>query len=87
MITRGIPKFPTLEQVKEGIDNIMKEGWNNIKYENDPDKYRQQFDKYFIDKIGLLPYIVQQMKGSEFQWPVYRMRRFDNTIKPELISE
>lgn len=50
-------------------------------------KYRKDLDKYLINKIGLLPYIVQQMKGEEFQWSVYRMRAFSERMNPELISE
>jgi hypothetical protein len=79
--------FPTLEDVRLGVEELLKENWSNIKFKTSSKLYFKKLEKLFLKNIKLLPFAILQSDTDQLNPPCYRVRKLDSTMDPNIISE
>lgn len=87
MILKRKPKLPSLDQVKHGVEEILLQKWDDIKFRKSSKKYFKELEKLFLSKIGIIPYGILPMNGNEMKVKCYRVRQLDTTLDTQLISD
>jgi hypothetical protein len=80
-------KFPTLGEVRLGVEELLKENWSNIKFGTSSKLYFKKLEKLFLKYIKLLPYAILQSDTDQLNPPCYRVRKMDSKMDPNLISD
>src|SRR6185437_5771064 len=84
---KRLTRLPTLEQVKKGVEVILRYGWSDITFKKSPDSYIKKFEKLFIKNIGLLPYLIMLSDTNKLNPICYRIRKRDKFLNTSLIED
>lgn len=87
MITKR-PQIPSLQTVKDGIDQILLvENWDNYRIKSSPKKFEKRLNELFIENLKLIIYLVYLSNDKSVPKIFYRLRKQSKTFNEKLISE
>jgi len=82
------PQIPSLQTVKEGIDQLLLvEKWDNYKIKSSPKKFEKRLNELFIGNLKLMIYLVYLSNDKSLPKKFYRLRKQSKTFNEKLISE
>ncbi len=83
-----LQRLPSLEDVQKGIKElVLIEKWDNFQISNNPKEFNKRLHELFVKKVGIFPITSTSVDSTTFPFTFYRLRKFDNSMNPALISE
>lgn len=80
--------LPSLSDVKKGIEElVLIEKWDNFQISKNPEEFNKRLHELFVKNIGIFPITSTKVDSSTFPFTFYRLRRYDESMNPALISE
>ncbi|MCG6189104.1 RES family NAD+ phosphorylase [Maribellus maritimus] len=80
--------IPSFDDLKKNIDELLLiDKWDNYKIKSSPKKFEKRLHQLFSSKLGLFPQVLKFMKGKDFTFPFYRLRKETYNMNRVLISE
>jgi hypothetical protein len=85
---KKLKSLPSLEEVKKGINELIQiEKWDNYQILNNPKEFNKRLHELFVKKVGIFPITSTIVNSTTFPFTFYRLRKFDDSMNPALISE
>ncbi|WP_373495853.1 RES family NAD+ phosphorylase [Aquiflexum sp.] len=83
-----LKNLPSLDEVKRGIEElVLIEKWDNYQISKNPKEFNKRLHELFVKKVGIFPITSTSVDTTTFPFTFYRLRRFDDSMNPALISE
>jgi hypothetical protein len=86
-IKGSIPNFPSLDEIKRGIEKISAIDLRKITENKDFEKLQKELNEFFMNHLKFMAFPFLQMESSKIFDKVYRIRKHDNSIDTSQISE
>lgn len=85
---RRKPAIPHLDEIKKMIDEMIGvDQWDRYKIKNSPKRFEKRLNELFLDKLGLMPYMIYLANNQSLPKKFYRLRKVSTSFNETLISE
>lgn len=85
---KKLSNLPSLEDVRKGIEElVLIDKWDNFQISNNPLEFNKRLHELFVKKVGIFPITSTKVDSNTFPFTFYRLRRYDKSMNPALISE